>query len=130
MGTQNNGENMNLSDNISILFHAPSSRGVIFPPPPKDPNFFLDLKNHLQKNEEYRKERKEFYKLHPAWSLYRARDEFAREYSQTFLHDIEWFVRSHPYQNSGEAAQEFCRKYRGYSNVYGLEFVQRAIERL
>jgi hypothetical protein len=123
-------DKINLSDNISLLFQIPPNQKLIFPPPPKDPNFFLDLKNHLQKNEEYRKERKEFYKLHPAWSLYRARDEFAREYSQTFLKDIEWFVRSHPDMTAGEAAQEFCRKYRGYSVIYGLEFVQRAIERL
>jgi len=99
-------------------------------PEQKDPDFFLDLKAHLHKNAEYRKERKEFYKLHPGWSLYKARDEFAKEYSEIFLKDVEVFVHAHPDMNAGEATRAFCSKWKGYSNVYGENFVLRAVMRL
>ena len=83
---------MLMSDSVAVLMPLyPNPYVTVFPPPPCDPDYFLDLKKHLQENAEYRKERKEFYKLHPGWSLFKARDEFAREYSETYHRDIEWF---------------------------------------
>jgi len=114
------------------LYHqAPSNYLIHWEALPtySDPNFFLDLKNHLQTLESYRKERKEFYKLHPGWSLYRARDEFAHQYSELFFKDIKWLVHSKPDLNPDIEAREFCDKYRGYGNVYGVELTRRAIIR-
>lgn len=94
----------------------------------KDPLYFFDLKNHLQTIREYRKERKEFHKLHPSWSLYRAKDEFAHEYIKSFHKDIQVFVDEYEIDNTERAAKFFCRQFRGYDNVYGEGFVRRAIE--
>lgn len=122
---------MLMSDSVAVLMPLYSNPYVtVFPPPPCDPDYFLDLKKHLQENAEYRKERKEFYKLHPGWSLFKARDEFAREYSETYHRDIEWFKRSHPDMTAGEAAQAFCLQHRGYLIVYGLEWTERAFKRV
>jgi hypothetical protein len=122
---------LQLSDSVSILLHNPQEPLQF--PSQEDPTYFFDLKNHLQNNPEYRTDRKEYYKKHPNWCLYRARDEFAREYVQTFHEDIKVFLRRFYPEISEdtytEAAQAFCLKWKGYSNTYGLEFVERAISR-
>lgn len=124
---------MILTDSVSSIMQAtPSDYLVHFEDIPinPDPDYFFDLKTHLQTVESYRKERKAFYKLHPGWSLYRCKDEFAKEYTDLFHKDIDWFVRSKPHMTAGEAAQEFCMKYKGYLLVYGIEWTERAIKRL
>ena len=121
---------MLLSDPISQLFQINKPPQTIENiKEPQDPNYFYDLKKHLQQNPTYRQERKEFYKLRPGWSLFRARDEFAREYSELFHQDIECFCRVDAHVDAGEAAQAFCLKYRGYLNMYGVEWTERAIRR-
>jgi len=121
---------MKLSDPVSILLQYPQQKTIADIQTKKDPDFFLDMKNHLNTHPEAIKERIEYHKKFPSWSNYRVRDEFARSYSETFLKDIMWFHRSFPSMDSGEAAQAFCSKYRGYQNVYGFDLVRRALERL
>jgi len=121
---------MLLSDSVACLLQVPPVPTLKSIQEKIDPDYFLELKEHLQLNIEYRKERKEFYKLHPSWCIYRARDEFARQYIETFHRDIEFFVKAHPDLSIEESTRAFCQKWRGYANLYGEEFVRRAITRL
>jgi len=121
---------MQLSDSVSLLLPVPSRDPVTFTEPPQDPEFFLDLKKHLNKQPDAIKERIEFHKKYPFWSIYRVRDEFAKSYSETYLNDVMHFARSNPHMNAVEAAQAFCSKYRGYLIVYGVELTERAFTRL
>ena len=120
---------MLLSDNISLLLQIPQSPSLQDLPQDPDPDYFFDLKKHLQENADYRAEKRAFHKSHPTWSLFRVHDEFSRIYSETFHKDIEFYVLKNPSQNAGEGAQAFCSKWRGYSVVYGEEIVRRAILR-
>jgi len=123
---------MILSDQVSsIMQQSPSDYLIHWEALPtySDPDFLFDLHNHLKTLESYRKERKEFYKLHPGWCLFQARDEFFHQYPELFFRDIGWLVHANLNLDPEEAAQAFCSKYRGYGNVYGVEFVKRAIVR-
>jgi hypothetical protein len=117
---------MQLSDSCSILYNK---KPPLTPNLPKfpDPSYIFDLKTHLQENENYRKERKEFYKLHPTWSLYRARDEYARQYIERYHDDLSKFVSYYPGLPPQSLAEKFCQAWVMYGDGVGVEFVRRSI---
>jgi hypothetical protein len=120
---------MQLSDSISILYNK---KTTLTPQLNEslDPSYLFDLKTHLQENETYRKERREFYKLHPTWSLYRARDEFARQYIERFHDDLSKFASYYPGLPPQSLAEKFCQAWVMYGEVVGVEFVERGLRYL
>lgn len=119
---------------LSDVLYTKSTVEIIFPPDPIDPSYFLDLKEHLDKNQEYRKARIEWRKSKPSlWDLRRAKEEYFQVFCQedlpTFNDDITRFLAINQELSISEAAKKFCDKWRGYSNTYGIEFVERAMRR-
>lgn len=99
-----------------------------------DPEYYSDLKNHLNNNPDYRKARIEWRKKNPQFkTLFQVREEFFKHYKetdlQTFHRDIFYFVLNNPDISSDEGAKMFCSKWKGYEKTYGVEFTRRAIER-
>jgi len=119
---------------ISDLLYHKTTPGITFPPDPGDPNFFLDLKSHLDDNLDYRKQRIKWRKTKPAtWDMWRIKEEFFQEFCEkdlpVFHRDIEIFVNFYPDLPAEEIAKLFCAKWKGYEKTYGIEFVERAIRR-
>ena len=119
---------------ISSFLYKKTTHEIIFPPDPSDPSYFLDLKEHLQQNEDYRKERREWRKGQPAsWDMWRIKEEFFQVFCEkdlpVFHRDIEIFVNFYPDLSADEIAKIFCDKWKGYEKMYGVEFVERAIRR-
>lgn len=125
---------MDLSDNVSlILSHLPEPT-ITTVQPSKDLLYYKDLKEHLDKNEEYRKARIIWRKLHPGiLDMYTVKERFFEYYKEhdlpTFHTDIERFLNIHPELSAEEGAKMFCAKWKGYDMTYGEEFVKRAVER-
>lgn len=127
---------MILTDSVSCLLHAHSDDLMHFEdiPENKDPDYFFDLKKLFRQKEDHWKNVKQYRKTHfkeNHENKYRMDGEinYIKDVSDLYHQDIEWFCRGNPHMNAGEAAQAFCAKYRGYANVYGVEFVRRAIVR-
>lgn len=119
---------------ISDVLYTKSTVEIIFPPDPTDPSYFLDLKEHLDTNQEYRKARIGWRKSHPElFDMYAVKERFFEYYCitdlPTFHNDIVAFLNVHRVLSVEDAAQKFCDKWRGYENTYGVEFVERAIRR-
>lgn len=119
---------------ISDFLYSKSTPGIIFPPESQDPSYFLDLKAHLDNNQDYRKRRIEWRKTKPAiWDLWRIKEEFFQVFCDTdlpvFHRDIEIFIRNDPDLSVEELAKKFCDECRGYEMTYGRGFVERAIRR-
>ncbi len=126
---------MELSDNISILLTHPQELNINTLPIHSDPLYFKDLKNYLDKNEDYRKARIAWRKFHSEiLDMFTVKDRFFEYYKEndlpTFHRDIETFLRNHPELTVEEGAMVFCSKWKGYEKTYGVEFVRRAMERL
>jgi hypothetical protein len=121
---------MLLSDNISLLFNQKQNGDILFKANP-DLYYFPDIKAHLNKNTDYRKQRREWAKTKPtehvAWCLFRIKDEFCQEYIEPFHEDIEKFIGYYPGLQPKEIAEKFCKSWKLYNDVFGLEFVERAI---
>jgi len=119
---------------ISSFLYKKTTYEIIFPPDPDDPSYFLDLKDHLDKNLDYRKHRIEWRKGQPAsWDMWRIKEEFFQMFCEkdlpVFHRDIEIFVNYYPDLPTGEIAKIFCGEFKGYEKTYGIEFVERAIRR-
>jgi hypothetical protein len=125
---------MQLSDNISLLLPKYQNPYSVNLPIEKHDTFFFDLKNHMNENVDYRKNRIEYAKTKPkSWSLFRIKDEyfhaFLEEKYSIFENDLNMFVRKYPDMELSEALDSFCSKYRGYLHTYGKEIISRALER-
>ena len=68
---------------ISSFLYKKTTYEIIFPPDPNDPSYFLDLKDHLDKNLDYRRHRIEWRKGQPAsWDMWRIKEEFFQMFCQ------------------------------------------------
>lgn len=119
---------------ISSFLYKKTTHEIIFPPDPGDPNFFLDLKKHLDNNTEYRKQRIEWRKTGSSSpDMARIKIEFFEVFREkempTFWSDIQIYVNFYPDLSADEIAKIFCGEFKGYEKTYGIEFVERAIRR-
>ncbi len=119
---------------ISDFLYKKSSPAITFPPEPQDPSFFQDLKEHLQNNLDYRKDRIEWRKNQPAnWDIWRVKEEFFQKFCvddfPVFERDIQIFIKNDPGIPVEILAEKFCEKWKGYKNTYGVELVERAMRR-
>lgn len=118
---------MMMSDSISCLYHTPSTLTIQFP---SDETYYHDLKRHLEKNKDYREERIRYRNNNPKMKYEDQAYYFFQEYISHFHNDVKQFALSYPNMDRGELAQRICSGWRGYSNVYGIEFVERAVNQL
>jgi len=119
---------LELTDTVDMLMAIPKKPDIfeIMGDHP-DPGYFFELKQHLELNIEYRKERIEWSKTRTIKSLYLRKDVFFREFIPTFHKDIFYAVRSPKFVSPEVSAKAFCASYRGYALMYGEEFVRRAM---
>jgi hypothetical protein len=99
-----------------------------------DPMYFPEIKTHLNNNPEYRAERRAWTKIKKSdlikWGLFWIQDEFCRYYLEPFYRDVELFLNSCTQEDPREQAESLCKEWRGYYNVYGVEFVERVINQV
>lgn len=120
---------MLMSDPISILFSQKSDYLIHFPQTPQDPSYILDLKEHLQLNQQYRKDRREYRNKHPKISQTRAHEDYFRQYVDEFHRDLEQFCLLYPEMPVLDLSYKFCKVWKLYDMFVGVELVERAILR-
>jgi len=118
---------MMMSDSISCLYVSPSNLTIQFP---SDETYYHDLKRHLEKNKDYREERIRYRNNNPKIKFEDQAYYFFQEYTSHFHSDIKQFALSYPTMNSRELTQRICSEWAGYSNVYGFELIERALNQL
>ena len=115
---------MKLQDPVSLAMTPRQEYTFQFKKESQDPYFWKDLRKHLQKNAEYRKEKKQFRIAHHM-SIEQSTLDFPKVYSETFLKDLDVFMQSHRELSIDELTRAFGGKWRGYYLTYGEEFIKR-----
>ncbi|MDD4378143.1 MAG: hypothetical protein PHH48_08400 [Eubacteriales bacterium] len=116
---------MRLQDPVSILMHTKQETTIPYKNDSTDPFFYRDLRIHLQKNPDYREEKKTYRKEHHM-SIEQSTYDFVKVYSKLFLNDVDIFIRTHPDLSVDELTDAFCNKWRGYYITYEKHFIKRA----
>lgn len=121
---------MQLSDPLSSLLHSKTDYLIHFPQTKEDPSYIIDLKTHLEQNNSYRADRREYGKLHPKWSIFRRQDEYFKQFVEEFHVELEKFAGYYPGLPALDLSLKFCGAWKVYSELVGVELVERGIRRL
>ena len=120
-----------LQSNISLLLKTPVNHNFFDSSKLRDEDsFFADFKSKAQQHELYIRERKEFYKLHPAWSLFYAREKFAEKFLETLLKDLDQFQERFYVSSDEMFAKRFTEEYFYYREIIGEELILRVVQRI